>query len=423
MYQLKIPAHDEQVRITKNGVTIFSALCCSTNPPAINVGLLGSNDSLQITEINGIGNYPLKVYFIRVDTSKITPFVDSSCNKYSTGNVSGTTFIPLSDSATGYVVAAVNPNGVSTGTITVNMKHAAPGATNIPVGNLGVLNMPRYFNFKSSNYSGLPFPTAITVRLYYLLTEFDDYKVATNQPSLTIADLQVSHYDGINQDCNAYNNNPVIDTLRLLGWGYTGANAFYIDVNTTRFSEFGVSRQLNILPVTWLYADAVRKNKTTEIKWQVASELDSRGFEILRSNDGSHFKTIATVASKGNNSTPVTYNFNDENIPQTSPYLYYRIKQTDKDNRYSFSQVMKVKVSNNAVVTLFPNPAKDFTTISASSIINRYTIMEMSGRIVETKPLLSNNALINTAFLPKGIYILTAILSSGEQQTFKMVKY
>ena len=84
---------------------------------------------------------------------------------------------------------------------------------------------------------------------------------------------------------------------------------------------------------------------------------------------------------------------------------------------------MKVKVSDNAVVTLFPNPAKDFTTISASSIINRYTIMEMSGRIVETKPLLSNNTLINTAFLSKGIYILTAILASGEQQTFKMVKY
>ena len=257
----------------------------------------------------------------------------------------------------------------------------------------------------------------------YLLTEFDDYKVATNQPSLSIADLQVSHYDGINQDCNAYNNNTVIDTLPLAGWGYTGANAFYIDVNTTRFSEFGVSRQLNILPVTWLYADAARKNKTTEIKWQVASELDSRGFEILRSVDGSHFKTIATVASKGNNSTPVTYNFNDENIPQTSPYLYYRIKQTDKDNRYSFSQVMKVKVSDNAVINLYPNPVKDFTIINASSIINRYTIMEISGRIVETKPLLSNNALINTAFLPKGIYILTAILSSGEQQTFKMVKY
>ena len=40
MYQLKIPSHDQEVRVKKNGNLIFSALCCNTNPAAINLGTI-----------------------------------------------------------------------------------------------------------------------------------------------------------------------------------------------------------------------------------------------------------------------------------------------------------------------------------------------------------------------------------------------
>ncbi len=421
MYQLQIITHNQEVVVKKDGATVLSTTCCFANLPNVNLGMMDANTKVQLSHITSTSNTPLKVLFIKIDTTTTTSFVDSLCHSFVVGSAVGNNFIPLADSS-GRIIAEVNPKGVNMGTLTVSMKHSAPGAANIPVSNIGVVNMPRYFNFKSSSYAIAPFPNPVTVRLYYLNSEFDDYKIATNQPFLTIADLKVSHYDGINQDCESYNNSTAIDTLQLTGWGYAGANAFYIDVQTNRFSEFGVSGQLKVLPVKWLYANASRKNKTIEINWKVAEEQNSAGFEMLKSNDGISFKTIATIASKGNSSQPVAYTFTDENIAETTPYFYYRIKQTDKDRRFSLSNMMKVKATDHAIITLQPNPVTDFTTLTSSGIISSYSITDLSGKVIQSKTVAASNARINTGTLPEGIYVMKVSLANGSTEILKLVK-
>ena len=419
-YQLQIPLNNDAVQININGSALYSANCCNINPANLNIGKLGPSTKIEVIQATGTAHSALQVNFIKIDTANTSTYTDSLCNTINVRNPAYNQFVPLVDS-TGQIVAAVNPSYVFMGTVTVAMKHSAPGAANMPVGNFGVLNMPRYFNFSASNYINTPFPNPVTVRLYYLNSEFDDYKIATNQPSLTINDLRVAHYDGINQDCSINNNSSAGDTLVPIGSGPFGANAFYIDVLATRFSEFGVNGSLSTLPVKWLSANATARKNEVLLQWRVANEMNNNGFEIQRSNDGFSYTTIGKVASRGNSETAVAYSFTDKTIVENST-IYYRIKQVDKDNRFSLSQVMKVKLDNIHQIVLQSNPVNNTATLRANSIISHISITDVSGRILYNAKHSSNKVLIDVSTFSRGVYVIKALLETGKERVLKMVK-
>ena len=420
VYQMQVPLNNDAVAIKVNGSNVYSATCCNINPANINIGKLGPTTKVEVTQITGTAYAALQVNFIKVDSSTTVSYTDSSCQTYDVRNPALSQFVPLVDSS-GKVVAAVYPNYVYMGNVAVAMKHSAPGAANMPMGNFGVLNMPRYFNFSASNYINTPFPNPVTVRLYYLNSEFDDYKIATNQPSLTINDLRVAHYDGVNQDCSVSNNGSAGDTLVPIGSGTFGANAFYIDVLATRFSEFGVNGSLSTLPVKWLSANATARKNEVLLQWRVANEMNNNGFEIQRSNDGFSYTTIGKVASKGNSENAVAYSFTDKTMVENST-LYYRIKQVDKDNHFSLSPVMKVKLENIRQIVLQPNPVNNTAMLRANSIISHISITDVSGRRLYNANHSSNEVIVDVSTFSRGVYVIKALLATGEERVLKMVK-
>ncbi|MEM9324815.1 MAG: hypothetical protein AAGA85_04130, partial [Bacteroidota bacterium] len=83
-----------------------------------------------------------------------------------------------------------------------------------------------------------------------------------------------------------------------------------------------------VLPVEWVYFNAIEEGQSAALSWQTASELNNDRFEIQKSLDGQTFATIAEVMGQGTTSETVNYSFVDFDFRQDS---YYRLKQVDFD--------------------------------------------------------------------------------------------
>jgi hypothetical protein len=184
------------------------------------------------------------------------------------------------------------------------------------------------------------------------------------------------------------------------------------------------------LPVNILnfYGEANGRNNI--LNWNTATEQNNTGFEVQHSTNTNNFTKISfqvTKALDGNCSTHLSYNFIDKNCNNGTNY--YRLKQIDKDGKYSYSNVVELKNIFPLVpelVTLYPNPAASVLNIKfAPSDKNKVflSIVDINGKTI------INNAAdtgfgesiiqINIANLPSGSYFLKCISNGGNERTIK----
>lgn len=112
------------------------------------------------------------------------------------------------------------------------------------------------------------------------------------------------------------------------------------------------------LPVEMTYFQVEVLDKRMLLEWETATEINSAGFEIQRSNDGMSFSKIGWMAGQGNSSASHIYQFEDADIQANTNY-YYRLMQLDMDGTSTYSPVRTaiLKDANRLNVgELFPNP-------------------------------------------------------------------
>jgi len=121
-----------------------------------------------------------------------------------------------------------------------------------------------------------------------------------------------------------------------------------------------------LLPVERLYEE-VRFDEVfglVQIKWATTKEWENSHFEIERALDNNlDFEKIGTVPGAGWSDDMTYYSYKDESIPLTNKRLYYRIKQVDLDETYSYGKTMSIKIpkfelSKNAW-KVYPNPTSN----------------------------------------------------------------
>ncbi|UII29172.1 T9SS type A sorting domain-containing protein [Fulvivirga maritima] len=219
----------------------------------------------------------------------------------------------------------------------------------------------------------------------------------------------------------------------------TGDNAFYVFGSTSRNggAEFNGSRDpengyflteqdlynddpalynyvtTGTLPVEFLYVNAVSENNSVKIEWATGSELNNDFFTIERSVDGLTFQEIGTVNGAGNSTETIEYLFED--FSPNSGANYYRVKQTDFDGQYDYSEL--VHIFNEQVrsleVSAYPNPVTDQLNVRVDGFGSdevRVQLTDSRGMNVFSKAYDSNFdnvAQINVSGLTKGIYIVT----------------
>lgn len=135
--------------------------------------------------------------------------------------------------------------------------------------------------------------------------------------------------------------------------------------NNLRFTLGTINLLQTPLPIELINFNATILDIKQQVllDWQTASEISNDYFTLERSQNGFEWKEMININGAGNSSTLLNYSTIDDN-----PYFgisYYRLKQTDFDGQYSYSQVRSVNIKNegNAEIEILPNPTEGQITI------------------------------------------------------------
>lgn len=143
----------------------------------------------------------------------------------------------------------------------------------------------------------------------------------------------------------------------------------------TSFSLFEIAASTNttLLPIELLSFEAsVINPQEVQLDWQTASERNNDYFTIERSTDGLNWEEVTKVKGAGVSSKLLSYTSFDENPFQG--ISYYRLKQTDFDGKFSYSEIRDVKI-NGLQVKIYPNPASNHIIIEGDESELEYIVI------------------------------------------------
>jgi hypothetical protein len=179
------------------------------------------------------------------------------------------------------------------------------------------------------------------------------------------------------------------------------------------------------LPVVLDHFNAAFVENQVVLDWATLVEINSDHFAVERSDDGSHWQTLGTIAAAGNSETKVNYSFTDP-----SPFSganYYRLQMVDKDGKYKYSPVKVVRGSLIKGFNVFPNPAREFLNVTVSADAPA----ELTFRIVNTfgqvlldrtySKAAGTTVSLPVQYFPAGNYILTIAGKDGSSNVNKFM--
>jgi hypothetical protein len=254
------------------------------------------------------------------------------------------------------------------------------------------------FKFDSTSGSGLNF-------FYGLTDESNGWSDITNQPDGYLRDsirsgnlpillslLEAFYLPSTGptnwNDCVPWPKN---DTLRLwrisfpiaLPWMKSGISLCPIQNSFRRYfvviSQTGQNELANCtyippdstfpLPVQLLAFAGRLSNRQVSLSWKTATETNSFGYDIERSALNTNWEHIGFVPSHGTSTAEQDYTFVDLKLPAASD-LYYRLKMTDLDGSFTYSQVLKIPISalpgSPELRAVYPNPSRQDAVVHFS---------------------------------------------------------
>ena len=189
----------------------------------------------------------------------------------------------------------------------------------------------------------------------------------------------------------------------------------------------------NPLPVTLVSFDAQRVGEDALVNWTSAQEINSKGYNVQVSTNGSDYKTLAFVASETPNSSSTrSYSFTDTEKNKVG-VRYYRLQQVDVDGKSAYFTPRAITFEGKPTasgVVAYPNPFAYEMRLSLNSATSGdalVRISDMTGRLVGQRQLAINTgandiAVEGVALLKNGMYTMTVTLPSGETKSMKVVK-
>ncbi len=179
------------------------------------------------------------------------------------------------------------------------------------------------------------------------------------------------------------------------------------------------------LPIELLSFTGKNQGSTNELRWITATEINNDYFTIERSLDGVIFEPVGpNIDGAGNSTHLINYSLVDEDPYQRT---YYRLKQTDFDYRFTYSNIiMLVKGNDNSFAfEVYPNPNKgsEINVLIAGKNSEEVLVVvsDVLGKESYSKVIISgesNNdvyAIDPSNKLSPGIYMITA---SSKDKTY-----
>ena len=222
--------------------------------------------------------------------------------------------------------------------------------------------------------------TSAIVQMYYSNTGNDD-KV-TDYLNITIAKAPISG--------SAWTD--IAGSATANGSGSVTSGTFN---SSGRFALANKIGGNNDLPIEFLNFTVTNKNGSAYLEWSTASEINNNFYSVEKSRDGVLFEEIDTLNGAGYSINTNNYNFID-----AKPFegiTYYRIKQTDFDGKFEYSETKFIE--NNSIENYFnisPNPV--FSDRNITIVTNQLkndnfliTILNLEGKIYYKEKIIVNN--------------------------------
>ena len=271
-----------------------------------------------------------------------------------------------------------NSNSYVDGPMTIDLASTTPTVLNFPLGKSGsyrpaILSVT-HSNITSATYTAEHFASPASALGYTLPVTIDRvsgvrYWSINRSAVANLTNATATLYYGIGT------SDGVTDHLNLRVVKTDGAGTTWFDVGGTGTAD-GTGTITSTIPFTTLglmtLGNAVGGNNPlpielksfqarivaskVELQWTTASELDNDYFTIERSRDGLEFVELDQIPGKGTTQSESSYSYLDE-----KPIIgksYYRLKQTDYDNGFSYSSIVSVEMlpGLNPVIIAYPNP-------------------------------------------------------------------
>lgn len=158
-----------------------------------------------------------------------------------------------------------------------------------------------------------------------------------------------------------------------------------------------------------------------QLSWVTISEENNDHFVVEKSYDGIDFQPVVFIKGMGTTSEMTSYAALDDEV--ANGQSYYRLKQVDFDGQYSYSQVILIEKLADEVLLAYPNPFSDqlFVTTNQNSLVPiQIRVFNALGELSQEHQMESNQATLNTATLPQGMYIV--IISTEDRAVYKELK-
>jgi hypothetical protein len=162
-------------------------------------------------------------------------------------------------------------------------------------------------------------------------------------------------------------------------------------------------------------------NGKANLQWTSQNEVNVNGFSIEKSLNGVKFSEIGFV--QANNRSSNSYSTIDENVkPGTN---YYRLKMTDLDGSFRYSNIVLVSEKAIMYLDVYPNPAANILTVRHDKSLQKanIVIVTMDGRQVASLPvqLGATQSSISLENLVKGNYMVI-YTNNGARSVVKFSK-
>lgn len=176
------------------------------------------------------------------------------------------------------------------------------------------------------------------------------------------------------------------------------------------------------LPVDFIGMLAKRNNKTAELRWDIANEVNVEEYHIEKSDNGRSFYKIGSVSATGSS----LYSYTDG--AAGSGTVLYRIKSVDIDRKARYSSVVRLNgsTSYSNTLKLYPLPAKNEVTLEHKNLTSnaKITLSTMDGRVVKviTPGSGASHTPLDVRGCVPGMYIVRVVDGNGNVESVKLIK-
>lgn len=168
------------------------------------------------------------------------------------------------------------------------------------------------------------------------------------------------------------------------------------------------------VPITLLSFNGFCIGPNNLLSWTTGTEYNNKYFTLERSENTYAWKTIAVINGAGNSTIQQNYSYIDTLL--NTGNFYYRLRQTDFDNRFKYSPIIYVKNCgnlNNKYLNIYSNPAGNKLSLSYTGNKIEITLTQIYNpfgqKIFEAKGFKEH---IDLSHKISGIYYIRIILKN-----------